>query len=433
MHLILIQFFLVLSLFLPSTVEDEDWPDWRGPRRDGTWMEEGIMKKFPSQALPVKWSTSINSGYSGPSIEGGRVYLTDRMTRPEPLERVLCFDAENGDAIWQFSYECEYEGIGYPAGPRASVIIDGPYAYSLGAMGDLYCFNKGTGTVIWHRALKKEYAIRMPIWGIASAPIIIDNKIILIIGGENNAGIIALDKSTGNEIWRNLEDEAGYSAPLLIKQAGREVLVVWTAANIAGMNPGNGEVFWKHEVKPRNMPINIVTPVHYDNYIFCSSFYDGSILIELEPDKLESRVAWKRIGKDERNTDALHCCMSTPVILDDYIFGVDSYGEMRCLELMTGDRVWENLTAVNKARWANIHFIQNGELTYMFNEHGELIIARLSKAGFKEISRTKLIEPTKAQLNRSGVGVTWAHPGFANKHVFVRSDKELVCVDLSVD
>ena len=155
MHLILIQFFLVLSLLISSTVEDEDWPDWRGLQRDGTCTEEGIMKEFPSGSLPVKWSTSVNSGYSGPSIEGGRVYLTDRLTRPEPLERVLCFDAENGDAIWQFSYECEYEGIGYPAGPRASVIIDGPYAYSLGAMGDLYCFNKVTGVVIWHRALKK--------------------------------------------------------------------------------------------------------------------------------------------------------------------------------------------------------------------------------------------------------------------------------------
>ena len=110
---------------------------------------------------------------------------------------------------------------------------------------------------------------------------------------------------------------------------------------------------------------------------------------------------------------------------------MDSYGELRCLKLITGDRIWENLNAVVPARWANIHFVQNGELTYMFNENGELIIASMSEKGYNEISRAKFIEPTKEQLNRSGTGVTWAHPAFAYKHVFVRSDAELVCGDLA--
>jgi hypothetical protein len=120
--------------------------------------------------------------------------------------------------------------------------------------------------------------------------------------------------------------------------------------------------------------------------------------------------------------------MNTPVILDDYIYGVDSYGELRCLEFSTGDRVWEDLTAVDKDRWANIHFIQKGDLTWMFNEHGELLITELSPAGFKEISRAILIEPTRKQLPR---GVTWSHPAFANKHVFIRNDNRLLCSDLS--
>jgi hypothetical protein len=151
----------------------------------------------------------------------------------------------------------------------------------------------------------------------------------------------------------------------------------------------------------------------------------------LDEDQLGASRVWKREGKNEKDTDALHCCISTPVILDDFIYGVDSYGELRCLDLLTGDRLWEDLTAVNKDRWGNIHFVLNGDLSYMFNEHGELIIASLSDKGFHEISRTKLIEPTKEQLSRSGVGVTWAHPAFAYKHVFVRSDSELVCADLS--
>jgi hypothetical protein len=104
---------------------------------------------------------------------------------------------------------------------------------------------------------------------------------------------------------------------------------------------------------------------------------------------------------------------------------------MRCLDLLTGDRIWEDLTAVKKARFANVHFVQNGEITWMFNEHGELIISKLSPKGFEEISRAKLIEPTTTQFNRSGQGVTWTHPAFANKHVFIRNDKELLCADLS--
>jgi outer membrane protein assembly factor BamB len=343
----------------------------------------------------------------------------------------LCFDADTGKEIWSHTYECEYVGVGYPAGPRASVIIDGPNAYSLGTMGNLFCFDKDKGLVKWSKDLNEEYRIRMPIWGIASAPIIVDDMIILIIGGEDNAGVVALDKNSGKEVWRNLQDEAGYSAPVLVEQAGEKVLVVWTAANIAGLDPENGQVYWIHEFEPRNMPINIATPVLYKNYLFFSSFYDGSILIELDKNELKSTVVWRRIGKDERNTDALHCCMSTPLIMNDYIFGVDSYGELRCLDLFTGDRIWEDQTAVKRDRWANIHFVQNGELTYMFNEHGELITAKLDKSGYHEISRAKLIEPTTVQLNRRGVGVTWGHPGFAYKHVFIRSDKELVCADLS--
>ncbi|HKL34022.1 MAG TPA: hypothetical protein VJ919_15890, partial [Tangfeifania sp.] len=111
----------------------------------------------------------------------------------------------------------------------------------------------------------------------------------------------------------------------------------------------------------------------------------------------------------------------------DYIYGVDSYGELRCLELLTGDRVWEDQTAVDRGRWANIHFIQKEDKTWMFNEHGELLITELSPEGFNEISRTKIIEPTKKQLPR---GVTWSHPAFANKYVFIRNDRELICTSL---
>jgi len=429
----LLPFYIFLSLLvnLYDPPIDNEWPDWRGPKRDGVWYEEGIIKKFETNQIPIKWSVPVRAGYSGPTVEDGRVYITDRINRPEEMERVLCFNAENGEEIWTHSYACEYVGVGYPAGPRASVIINDDRAYSLGTMGHLFCLNKMTGKVLWSRDLNAEYDIRMPIWGIAAAPLIIDEKIILNIGGQNGAGIIALDKNNGEEIWRSLDDDASYSAPILIEQAGQPVLVSWTGQNVVGLNPENGSVYWKEAFPQKRMIINIATPVLYNNYLFVSSFYDGSMLIRLDEYQLNATIVWKREGRSEKDTDALHCCISTPVILDDFIYGVDSYGELRCLDLLTGDRIWEDLTAVNKARWGNIHFVLNGDLAYMFNEHGELIIASLSDRGFYEISRAKLIEPTNEQLSRSGIGVTWAHPAFAYKHVFVRSDSELVCADLS--
>jgi len=419
-----------LIIFFNLQIND-DWPDWRGPNRDGTWNETGIVKQFDSNQIRIIWKVPVAAGYSGPTVSGQRVFLTDRITRK--MERVLCFDAKTGEKIWSYSYDCDYFGIGYPAGPRASVIIDDARAYSLGSMGHLHCFNSKTGDIIWSKDLNTEYEIRMPTWGISAAPLIVENKIILHIGGSDNASVVALNKITGKEIWRSLNDDASYAAPILIKQAGKPVVVVWTGQRVVGLNPDTGSIYWEQVFRQKQMTINIASPVFHNDYLFVSSFFDGSMLLKLDNEHLTAQKVWQRAGKNERNTDALHCCISTPFIKEDYIYGVDSYGELRCLKLMTGDRIWENLNAVKPARWANIHFVQNGELTYMFNENGELIIAKMSEKGYHEISRAKLIEPTKVQLNRGGTGVTWAHPAFAYKHVFIRSDTELVCGDLSVD
>lgn len=178
------------------------------------------------------------------------------------------------------------------------------------------------------------------------------------------------------------------------------------------------------------MIINIADPVIHRDVLFLTSFFDGSLLLKLHKEKLSVEKVWRRMGEDEKNTDALHSIISTPCIAGEYIYGCCSYGELRCLDLMTGDRVWESLAAVPKARWANIHFIKNGENIWMFNERGDLIISELSPAGFTEISRAHLIDPTTDQLNRRG-GVCWSHPAFANRRVYARNDQELLCASLA--
>ena len=177
------------------------------------------------------------------------------------------------------------------------------------------------------------------------------------------------------------------------------------------------------------MVIGIATPVVHGDFLFLSNFFDGSLLLKLGQDEPTIEKVWHRVGASEKKTDALQSLISTPYLKGDYIYGVDSYGELRCLELLTGKRVWESAKAVPRARWSTIHIVENRDKVWMFNERGELIIAKLSPSGYEEIDRTKLIEPTLDQLRKRG-GVCWSHPAFANGHVFIRNDKELLCADL---
>jgi outer membrane protein assembly factor BamB len=417
------------GVFLSLNSASQEWPDWRGYNRDGIWKETGIIKKFNSADIPLKWSVPCGTGYSGPTVSGGRVYLTDRIEKPEESERVLCINTNDGKVIWTYSYESRYGNVGYPDGPRASVVISDGKAYSLGTMGHFFCFDAQTGKVIWQRDLNREYRIKMPIWGIAATPLIYKNKIILHIGGSDGASVLALDKNSGKELWRSLDDKISYSAPILTQQAGKPVVVVWTAENLNGLDPETGKVYWKIPFTVR-MGMGVSTPVQNGDYLFVSCFFSGSLLVKLGRETTTAEKVWLRAGESELKTDALHCVINTPVIKDNFIYGVDSYGELRCLRLETGDRIWEDLSAVKKNRWANIHFIEHEKQTWMFNEHGELIITELSPQGLKIISRARLIEPTTGQLNRNGTGVTWTHPAFANRHVFVRNDKSLVCAYL---
>ncbi|MBN2269713.1 MAG: PQQ-binding-like beta-propeller repeat protein, partial [Sedimentisphaerales bacterium] len=232
------------------------------------------------------------------------------------------------------------------------------------------------------------------------------------------------------EKWHALEDSASYSAPIVIDQAGKRVLVCWTGERIVGLDPQTGKLYWEYPFPPAQMVHNIGTPVFEDNYLFASEFFGGSLLLRIHADRLAVEKVWRRMGESERVTDSLHCCISTPFIRGDHIYGVDSYGELRCLNLHTGDRIWESQAVVPKARWATAHMVRQNDNVWIFNERGELIISRLSPGGYSEISRTKLIDPTEGQLDQRG-GVCWSHPAFAYKHIYARNDQELVCADLS--
>ncbi|MCA9175792.1 MAG: PQQ-binding-like beta-propeller repeat protein [Planctomycetales bacterium] len=417
-----------------ATARAEDWPQWRGAERDGQWHEQGALTRFPAGGPPVIWKVPVGPGYSGPTVSRGRAFLTDRVNNPQQ-ERVLCFDEATGKLLWKDEYDAIYT-ISYRAGPRACVTVDGDVCFSLGAMGRLRCLDVADGRLIWDRDLDQDYQVRaskrMPIWGIASAPLVYRDLVIVQAAGADGACYVALEKQTGKEVWRALKDRASYSAPIMVRQGDEDVMVGWTGDSVAGLAPASGKVLWQHPFPSVKMPIGIATPVVEGNKLFVTSFYDGSLMLELDDQRPAVRELWARRGASEQDTDALQSIISTPLMMRGHIYGVDSYGELRCLKADSGDRVWEDLSATPKARWSNIHFVRNGETIWMFNERGELIVGSLDPQKFTEHSRAKIIEPTKDQLPQRG-GVCWAHPAFANLRMFIRNDKELVCVDLAAN
>ncbi len=418
-------------LFL-SLVHAADWPQWRGENRDGVWSETGVVSKFESDQLTPVWTTPVGAGYSGPTVSGDRVFLTSYLKEPKQVEQVHCVDRLTGEEIWKYVYDCEYQDIGYPLGPRTAVAISDGKAYSYGAMGHAHCFDVESGKVIWKRDLHSEYGANMPVWGIAASPLVDEKRVYLMVGGQPDACIIAFDKNTGEEAWKSLDGLASYSAPKFIEQAGKQLVLVWTGDWFAALDPETGKPAWKHEFDRAKGPINVADPVVdvQTGRIFLSSFYDGSYLYVLDGNELESNLLWSRRGRSEIHTDALHSIIMTSVIRGNYVYGTDSHGELRCLDLSNGDRVWSDQTLLKKGRWATAFFVQNGEHTWILTERGDLVIARLTPEGFERISTAKLIEPTTF-LPRRSEEIVWSQPAFAHKHVFARNDRELICVDLS--
>jgi outer membrane protein assembly factor BamB len=440
---------LVLWIFLGGASRPElradDWPQYRGPRRDGVWRETGILERLPAK-LAYRWKTPIGGGFAGPAVAGDRVYVCDRVVaaeekvaeyrwdRTDPVrggERILCLDAATGRIVWKHEYACRYT-ISYPAGPRATPTVHEGKVYTLGAMGDLFCLDAQTGQVLWSKNYVRDFGTKMNLWGMAIAPLVDGPRLIVVAAGKDGGCVLALDKDTGREVWRALDcADPGYSAPVIIEAGGRRQLLVWCPVGLFSLDPASGKVFWSQPAEVK-MGHTIASPI-FDpqrRLVFVTSFFNGPIMMRLDTSSPMASLLWRGRSDSElpQRTDGLHSLMSTPVLQDGYLYGVCSYGHLRCLEAESGKRVWETLAPTSENRWSTAFLVKHQDRFFLFNEHGELIIARLAPQGYQEISRASLIEPTMPAGRRK---VVWSHPAFAHRCVFARNDQEIVCVDLS--
>jgi outer membrane protein assembly factor BamB len=301
-------------------------------------------------------------------------------------------------------------------------------------MGDLKCLRADSDEVVWARNFPRDYNLtKPPVWGWAAHPLLDGDRLICLVGGTNTA-VVAFNKDTGKEVWHALTAvEIGYAPPVIYSIRGQRQLIIWHTDAVNGLDPQTGRVLWSQPYpvggEPKRPEVTVAMPRLEADKLFLTCFYQGSMLLELAPEG--PKIVWnRRSSSDEVMNDGLHTILCTPQFRDGYIYGVCGFGELRCLDAKTGDRKWETYAATGgqKAFFGNAFLTMQEDRTFIWNDQGELIIARLKPEGYEEISRAKLLEPLEKTRGRT---ITWCHPAYANRCAYVHNGKELICVSLA--
>ena len=436
---------VALTLAAAGGAAAEDWPQWRGPERQAVWRETGIVAELPA-ALRVTWRTPLRAGYSGPAVADGRVFITDWAEDPESrtldgTERVLALDERTGTVLWTHAWPTSYRmlSVAYAVGPRATPTVDGDRVYVVGGTGRLFCLDVETGRVLWEKDYVADYGTSIPVWGTVSAPLVDGDRLITVVGGEPDALVVAFDKRTGAETWRAIEvtSEMGYAQPVIYEAGGVRQLIVWHPRALASLDPETGALYWEQPWDVA-MGVTVATPVRSADYLLVSQFFNGSLMMRLSRDRPAATHLWQGQSRSELpdQTDTIHAMVTTPVIVGDHVYGVDSYGELRGLDARTGRRLWTSPDMTAQARWSTAFLVRHEDRWFVNNDEGFLILAQFTPEGYVELGRTRLIEPTASSGTRTPHGriaarlVNWSHPAYANGHVVHRNDREIIRASL---
>ncbi|MBA4147849.1 MAG: PQQ-binding-like beta-propeller repeat protein [Verrucomicrobia bacterium] len=402
----------VLFLSVPRPACATDWPQWRGPNRDGVSRDKNWSAEWPASGPAKLWRAEIGVGYGSMAVANGKVYV---MGNTADTDHVFCFDAQTGKQIWKHSYPCPAKDPnGYP-GPRGTPTVHGKFVYSVSREGHLFCLDANNGNVIWQKDYQADYNAKPPQWGFSTSPLVVEN-IVIAETGAPGASTVAFEKNSGKEIWKVGDDEAGYSSPVSFTHKGQPAIAIFTAKTLVARSLKDGAELWRIPWKT-SYDVNAATPIIHGNTIFISSGYGvGCALYDFS--KAPPVELWR--NKKMKNQ------VNSSVLWDGFLYGFDGQagrGFLKCLDFKTGEEKWEH-----EGFGTGSVIVADGKLI-IYGDKGQLATAEATPADFEEISRAQPVEVRK-DLPRDTKGDTWALPVLANGMIYLRNLDEIVCLDV---
>jgi outer membrane protein assembly factor BamB len=404
--LLLLSAFASLPLTIGNTAADTEWPQWRGPLRDGKSSETGLLKAWPEKGPAVTWAISnLGEGYGSLAIRGERIYVQGTS---EAKSTVFCLNRADGKQIWSVAFGPRLDQD-KGNGPRGTPTLDGDRLYVLTENGDLACLKASDGSRVWGKNILKEYGGSNPRWLVSESPLIDGEKLIVSPGGKE-AGIVALDKLTGKEIWRTkeLSAETSYASNIIAEVGGVRGYINFTSSAAVGVRASDGKLMWSYS-NANNRVANCATPVFADNKVFFSSAYGtGGALLNLTAEKGEVKATEAYFTKEMQNH---HGGM---VLVDGYLYGF-SNAILTCIEFNTGKVMWKDRS------------VGKGSLTYA---DGMLyLLGEKQLVGLAEANPKAYTEKGRFPINDRGWD-SWAHPVVLGGKLYIRNQNELTCYDV---
>jgi outer membrane protein assembly factor BamB len=408
-----------LGVLCPAVVFGADWPQWRGPHRDGHSSETGLLKEWPKEGPKVLWKVGdLGLGYSTPSIVGKRIYLLSNQGLDN--ESVLALDAADGKKVW----ETRVGKVGnpkqqpsYPAS-RSTPTVDGNSLYALGSDGDLVCLESGNGKVRWQKNLRTDFGGEPGIWAYAESPLV-DGDLVVCTPGGTNATIVALKKGTGDTAWKSAMpqgDQAAYASIIVMKAAGRKQYVQFLQKGLVGLDAANGSVLWRYEKTAKNSPANIPTPVADDGYVYSAAGRSGGGLIKVKA--VEGKADQLFEAEQVYFSPKLPVAIGGSIKVGKYLYGT-TLQALVCADFVTGEIKWEDRSI------ASASLCYADDRLYLHGENGDLALVEPTEKGYVEKGRfTPPEQPDRGQSK------AWTYPAIADGRLYIRDANVLWCYDI---
>jgi outer membrane protein assembly factor BamB len=427
---------ILLLCSIMSALYGADWPQFRGPQRDGVSRETNLRKQWPDGGPPLLWTyANLGVGYSGPAVVGDRLYTS--AARGDS-EYVFALDLKNaGDQgvkeVWstRIGPLFSWKGNNWNAGPSATPTVDGELLYALGGNGDLVCVEVGSGKERWRKNLPRELGGEVnPIgggqeeptplgWGYAWAPLVDGQQLVCVPGGKQGL-LAALDKMTGQVLWQSKEvtNQATYSSPIAVEIAGARQYVQVTNEGIVGVAAKDGKKLWSYMREPAYGDVVIATPVFLDNHLFATvGFAQGCDLIKLTSQNSAFQVEKVFSNKTVENRDG------GVVLVDGHVYGYSENKGWFCMELKTGAIAWSER---NKLGRGSLTYA-DGNLYCCTEQGGIVALVEATPKGWNEKGRLQLPKESRQRKQSGGL---WTHPVVANGRLYLRDQELLFCYDL---